>query len=77
MKRLTNSLIAKLICPNAPGFVTVKVVPNWAYSAYDMEVNHVLRELRTVANGRVDYDLQYVDEILHDGGKIWFIVYSV
>lgn len=61
---------------HAPGNVTLRVVPNKAYHKWHEEVEVVLAELRKIAGDRIDYSLEYVQEIPHDGGKIRFIVYE-
>lgn len=61
---------------HAPGRVTLRVVPNKDSAGWDSEIRTVLGELEHTAAGRIDYSLEYVDDIPHDGGKIRFIVYE-
>lgn len=61
---------------HAPGRVTLRVVPDKTCAGYKEEIELVFNELKHTAGNRLDYDLQYVDEIPHDGGKIRFIVYE-
>lgn len=60
----------------APGMVILRVVPNRNYSSWEKDANAALNDLQRAAGDRVDYTLQYVDEIPHDEGKIRFIVYE-
>lgn len=58
------------------GRVTLRVLPDKTSSGYNEEIELVFNELKHTAGERIDYDLQYVDEIHHDGGKIRFIIYE-
>ena len=56
--------------------MTLRVVPNSTYPAWETELQKIVDELRLAATGRIDYGLELVDAIPHDGGKIRFIVYE-
>lgn len=61
---------------HAPGKATLRVVPNRDYANWEAEVRKIVNEIQSSAGNRIDYSLEYVDDIPHDGGKIRFIVYE-
>lgn len=72
----THSALRYQYVQHCPGKVTLRVVPNRAYAGYKEDLQNLLNEIQGVAGDRIDYDLQLVDDIPHDGGKIRFIVYE-
>lgn len=72
----THSALRYQYVQHAPGRVSIRVVPNKKYAGYKEDLQGLLNEIQAVAGNRIDYDLQLVDEIPHDGGKIRFIVYE-
>ena len=58
------------------GFVELAVVLNKDYSNSSVELEQVFQKLQSDWNGRIEFTLNLVKEIPHDGGKQRYIVHN-
>lgn len=60
----------------SPGVVVMKVVPDRSSPSFNEDIHSVLTYWRQRLIGRIEFHLEIVESIPHDGGKIRFIVYE-
>lgn len=58
------------------GFAKLVVVPNTAYENSMKEINLIFDKLKCDFNGKIEFTLELVDNIVYDGGKMRYILHE-
>ncbi len=73
---IPNSIRGYRFVVHGPGIVTIKVVPCFEYPHWKMEVDGVFSSLRKQFGDRVKFQMECVDVLPHNGGKLNAIEYE-
>lgn len=73
---VASSVRAYQFVQKSPGVVVMKVVPDRSSPRFNEDIHSVLTYWQQRLIGRIEFHLEIVESIPHDGGKIRFIVYE-